>query len=218
MLTLLGVGAMNSPRFRPAGLLIVADGNRVAIDGGSDVLRTARPDTWLVCDEHSELMPQQRRQALMAGLPIGVAACRRPGLTIRPMPVVHTSHPTVGYLISTAGSTVAWAPEFWRFPNWAGGVDLLFADAAGWSRPVRFRGGAGGHAAALDVAEEARDRGVRRLVFAHLGRPTIRAIDAGRRPPFGELGHDGQRFLLPLARDVGAAPSPGRTSRSNGTW
>jgi hypothetical protein len=33
-------------------------------------------------------------------------------------------------------------------------------------------------------------------VFAHIGRPTIRAIDAGHRPPFGEFGRDGRRFRL----------------------
>jgi predicted transcriptional regulator len=66
--------------------------------------------------------------------------------------------------------------------------------------PIRFVGGAGGHASACSVAEEARRRGVRRLVFAHIGRPTIRAIDAGERPPFGQFGHDRQVFVLPRAR------------------
>jgi hypothetical protein len=198
-LTLLGVGAMKSPRFRPAGLLVERGDRRVAIDGGSDVAASYRPDTWLVCDEHAELMPLLRRQARTAGLPIGVADAGCDGLTLRALPLVHTRHPTFGYLISGGSLAVAWAPEFWQFPDWASGVDLLFADAAGWARPIRFRGGVGGHAAALDVAEQARRRGVRRLVLAHIGRPTIRAIDAGLTPPFGEFGHDGQRFVLDSA-------------------
>ena len=33
-LTLLGVGAMNSPRYAPAGLLVECGGSRVMIDGG----------------------------------------------------------------------------------------------------------------------------------------------------------------------------------------
>jgi hypothetical protein len=115
-------------------------------------------------------------------------------LASNPGPWPHTSHPTVGYLIRFGDRSVAWAPEFWSFPDWAAGVDLLFADAAGWDRPIRFVGGVGGHAAALDVAEEAQRRGVRRLVFAHIGRPTIRAIDAGERPPFGEFGRDGRGY------------------------
>jgi hypothetical protein len=78
----------------------------------------------------------------------------------------------------------------------AGDVDLLFADAAGWSRPIRFAGAVGGHAACLQVAADARRNGVRRLVFAHIGRPTIRAIDAGARPPFGEFGREGHRYRL----------------------
>ncbi len=61
---------------------------------------------------------------------------------------------------------------------------------------VMIDGEPGGHSCVLDVAREARARGVRRLVFAHIGRPTIRAIDAGECPPFGELGHDGQVFTI----------------------
>ena len=69
-------------------------------------------------------------------------------------------------------------------------MDLLFADAAGWSRPIRFAGGVGGHAPALDVASQAQKLGVRRLIFAHIGKPTIRAIDQGAEVPFGEFGSD----------------------------
>jgi hypothetical protein len=48
----------------------------------------------------------------------------------------------------------------------------------------------------LAVARDAREREVKRLVFAHIGRPTIRAIDAGTRPPFGEFGEDGRCYRL----------------------
>jgi hypothetical protein len=37
---------------------------------------------------------------------------------------------------------------------------------------------------------------VRRLVFAHLGRPTLRAIERGETPPFGEFGADGRLYVL----------------------
>jgi len=33
--------------------------------------------------------------------------------------------------------------------------------------------------------------GVRRLVFAHIGRPAITALDVGHVPPFGEIGTEG---------------------------
>jgi hypothetical protein len=46
------------------------------------------------------------------------------------------------------------------------------------------------------VAEEAERRAVKRLVLAHIGRPAIRAIDRGERPPFGAFARDGQVFLL----------------------
>lgn len=51
--------------------------------------------------------------------------------------------------------------------------------------------------AALDVAEAARRHHVRRLVFAHIGRPSLRAIDAGYRLPFGEWGQPGRAYQLP---------------------
>jgi hypothetical protein len=123
------------------------------------------------------------------------------GLALTPRPVEHTAHPTYGYLIEAEGRRIAWAPEFWRFPPWAGKADLLFADAAGWEHPIRFAGGVGGHVAAVTMAEEARRRGVRRLVLAHIGRPTIRAMDAGERPPFGAYGRDGAVYLPRLWRD-----------------
>lgn len=72
----------------------------------------------------------------------------------------------------------------------------MFAEAASWKRPIRFAGGAGGHAAALDVAHRAQDFGVGRLVLAHMGRPTIRALDSGETLPFGEVGRDGSAYRL----------------------
>jgi hypothetical protein len=193
---LLGVGAMNSPRFLPAGVLVTYRGRRVAIDGGAGADPEGRLDAWLVTDEHSELIRDIRHRARERGLEPVIASVHAGGLVVEPRPVAHTSHPTVGYLIEAAGRRAAWAPEFWTFPGWAAGVDLLFAEAASWNRPIRFARGVGGHAAALDVAREAQRRNVRRLVLAHIGRPTMRALDAGARPPFGEVGEDGRRYRL----------------------
>jgi hypothetical protein len=112
-------------------------------------------------------------------------------------PVRHTSHPTFGYLISSSHPAlrVVWAPEFAEFPRWARTADLMFAEAAGWDRPIRFARGVGGHLDTVSVATQARRHRIGRLVFAHIGRPTIRAIDRGDRPPFGEFARDGQVFL-----------------------
>jgi hypothetical protein len=54
--------------------------------------------------------------------------------------------------------------------------------------------------AAIDVAREASRREVQTLVFAHIGRPTIRAIERGEKPPLGEFAHDGQIFRLAADR------------------
>jgi hypothetical protein len=195
-LTLLGVGAMNSPRYRPAGLLLTWPGHRVMLDGGSAADPGPPLDAWLVCDDHAELMPEIRRQAIELSVRPAVEPFDAADVRLRPLPVRHTSHPTTGYLIETASHRAAWAPEFWEFPDWATDVDLMFADAAGWNRPIRFAGGVGGHACVRDVAVAARRAGVVRLVFAHIGRPSIRAIDRGERPPFGQWGYDGAEFRL----------------------
>lgn len=103
-------------------------------------------------------------------------------LSVIPRSVIHTSDPVCGYLICAPNRRVIWAPEFHQFPHCARAADLMFAEAADWSRPIRFAGGVGGHAAALRVTEQARRAGVRRLVFAHIGRPTLRALDEGDPP------------------------------------
>ena len=200
-LTLLGVGAMNSPRrYPPAGLLVRYQRCQVMLDGGPGAEPAGRLAAWLVSDERSELRRQLRVLSAGRGLHPSVATVRVADLVIEPHPAVHTSHPTWGYLLRLPMAAAAWAREFWAFPAWAAGVDLMFADAAGWNRPICFAGGAGGHMAALQVAEQAREHHVARLVFAHIGRPSLRAIDAGYRLPFGKWGVPGRTYPLPPRR------------------
>ena len=201
-LVTLGVGAMNSPRFAPAGLLIGHAGVRVMLDGGPGAEPQGRLDAWLVTDEHSELIGRIRRSAAARGLIACVDSLRSQGLVVRPYSVVHTSHAVYGYCLRASGHTVVWAPEFYRFPAWARHADLMFAEAAGWSRPIRFAGGVGGHADVLTVAAAARRAGVKRLVFAHIGRPTLRALARGFATPFGSFAADGQVFFLTRRRPL----------------
>lgn len=196
-LTLLGMGAMNSPRFPPAGLLVRYRRRQIMLDGGPGAEPTGKLAAWLVSDERSELRRELGELAATRGLLPAVATVRVADLVIEPHPVTHTSHTTWGYLLRVPAASAAWAPEFWAFPAWAAGVDLMFADAAGWNRVIRFAGGAGGHLSALQVAEQARQHQVGRLVFAHIGRPSLRAIDAGYRLPFGEWGQPGHTYRLP---------------------
>lgn len=188
---------MNSPRYPPAGLLASYRRRQIMLDGGPGAEPGGAVVAWLVSDERSELRRELRALAGERGLQPVVAALRVDNLSVEPHPVAHTSHPTWGYLLRLPAVSVAWAPEFWTFPDWAAGADLMFADAAGWNRAIRFAGGVGGHMAALEVAEQARQRGVTRLVFAHIGRPSLRAIDAGQTPPFGEWGQPGRTYQLP---------------------
>jgi Beta-lactamase superfamily domain len=185
---------MNSPRFAPAGLLVERQGSRVMFDGGRGSEPDGPIDAWLVTDVKAELIREIRALAEDLGVAHAVAPFGRHGLRAAPRRVAHTSHETFGYLIEAEGRRIGWAPEFLSFPRWARGLDLLFADAAGWDRPIRFAGGVGGHSAALDVCRQAHRRGVRRLILAHIGRPTIRAMDQGRQLPFGAFGKDGAVF------------------------
>ncbi|HXX30347.1 MAG TPA: MBL fold metallo-hydrolase [Myxococcaceae bacterium] len=194
--TLLGVGAMASPRFRPAGLLVECGSARVMIDGGLEAVPTSPPDAWLVTDARAELIADIRRRARAWGLLPGVEPFRAGALDVQPMPVRHTAHPTFGYRIRSGRRTVVWAPEFLVFPRWAAGADLVFAEASGWNRRIWFRGRVGGHASALEVAAAAERLGVGRLVLAHLGRPTLRALDLGLRPSFGEAGVEAASYTL----------------------
>jgi hypothetical protein len=187
---------MNSPRYRPAGLLLEFLGSRVMLDGGPGAELQGRLDAWLVTDEQGELIRELRHLARKRGIVPLVRRYSFNDYSLTPRSVVHTSHPTYGYLLKVKDKKVVWAPEFFQFPRWAQGADLMFAEAAGWNRPIRFAKGAGGHSPVLEVAAEGRRRGIRRLVFAHIGRPTIRAMDAGQRLPFGEFGIEGRRYRL----------------------
>jgi hypothetical protein len=211
-LVTLGVGAQASPRYAPAGLLVEHGGVRVMIDGGPRAAPSGKLAAWLVTDMRSELIPRIRELAGAKGLEPYAGSFRAKGLLIECRPVVHTSHPAFGYVIRASGKRVVWAPEFFEFPAWARKAVLMFAEAAGWDRPIYFRGRVGGHLDAVSVAEEACRRGVRRLVFAHIGRPTLRAIDQGKMPPFGEIGADGRGYLV--GRRAGR--SPGRPKAIRG--
>lgn len=195
-LTTLGVGAADSPRFAPAGLLVGRAGVRVMLDGGPGAEPSGPLDAWLVSDDHAELTAPIRRLARARGLEPRMGDFTSDRMRLEFHPVVHTNHLTGGYLIQAAGWKIAWAPEFLEFPTWAAGVDLMFAEASAWNRPIRFARGAGGHLHVLAVAEAAHAHDVRRLVFAHIGRPTIKAIDLGQKAPFGEFASDGQVFRL----------------------
>lgn len=195
-LVTLGVGAQASPRYAPAGLLVSHAGCRLMIDGGPGSEPNGKLDAWLVCDERSELRSVLRGLSQRYGQRARVATFEHEALRATPRPVVHTNHPTYGYVIEADGAKVVWAPEFFEFPRWARGADLMFAEAASWDRPIHFAGRVGGHMPVLAVAAAARRARVKRLVFAHIGRPTLRALAANLQPPFGEMACDRQIFYV----------------------
>ena len=166
------------------------------IDGGPGAEPRCKLLAWLVTDDRAELIRDIRKLARTHGLEPQIASIAWNGCKVEPRPVVHTTHPTYGYLIHLRRRRVIWAPEFYKFPEWAAGADLMFADAAGWNRPIHFARKVGGHACVSDAARWATEYSVRRLVFAHIGRPTIRAMDAGKQPTFGEFGREGTIYQV----------------------
>jgi hypothetical protein len=66
--TLLGVGAMNSPRYAPEVVLVEYGAVRVAVDGGPGGAPRGRLDAWLVTDERAELIRALRRLTAADGL------------------------------------------------------------------------------------------------------------------------------------------------------
>ena len=197
-LTLLGVGTMSAPRYAPAGLLIRWGPVRVAIDGRPGAEPPGTLDAWLVTDEHAELRAALRRLAHKYGLAgPAITDYAAPGLRVRPYPVEHTSHRACGYQISAGCRIAVWAPEFWRFPDWADGADLMFAEAAAWDRPIRFRGGAGGHAPVTQVAAEAARRGIGRLGYAHICAAGAAGDGRWVAPVVRRMGSRGRTYNLP---------------------
>ena len=49
-------------------------------------------------------------------------------------------------------------------------------------------------ASAARAFKRTANHGIKRLVFAYIGRPTLRALDRGVEPPFGVFPRDGQVF------------------------
>src|SRR5215211_4463225 len=172
-LKLLGIGAMASERYAPAGLLVERHDRAIMIDGGPGAEPDHPVEDWLVTDERAELIAKIRH---IAGEKFSVrpraGAASLDDLRIDAEPVVHTSQATYGYRTQLGNSMAAWAPEFLEF------------------RPIRFAKRVGGHGAALDVAEAAQAMNVARLLFAQCGETTIRALDVGKSFPFGELGQE----------------------------
>src|SRR5512144_1417821 len=119
---------MASPRHAPAGLLVEHRHHRVMLDGGPGAEPEGRLDAWLVTDDRGELTGALRRLAARRGLVPLVTAYGDGELRIVPRRVVHTRHPTYGYLITAGRHRIVWAPEFLRFPAWASGVPLVFAE------------------------------------------------------------------------------------------
>jgi hypothetical protein len=80
----------------PAGLLLEHGSDRVTFDGGRHAEPQGPLGAWLVTDARSECIHDIRALALPHQLEPQVGDYSHRGLTIQPLAVVRTSHPTFG--------------------------------------------------------------------------------------------------------------------------
>jgi len=163
---------------------------------------TAAGGSRLVTDERGELRAALRRLAAQRGRTPAATTYVGGGLDVVPRPVAHTSHPTYGYAIRAGSRLVVWAPEFWTFPEWAAGADLMFAEPpAGTGRSVSAVVRAGTRPCCVPPPTPRRPAYAGWCTRTSAG-PSLRAIDAGLVPPGGEWGEPGRTYRLPV-RDSG---------------
>lgn len=208
-LTLVGTGAMDSPR-KDESLLVSYKGFNVLIDAGEKIKAKHLPklDSVLVCDDESRYMKDAKRIGEAFDLVPGVAEFHADGLEIIPFPVKHTSHKTYGYRIEAQGKTAIYAPEFYVFPlSEVENADVAILEGSAWNRPITFTGSVGGHAAMLDTWEKAKKAGIKRIIFTHIGKPVEENLEEAKEMGI-EIGEDGQ--VIEVGEIEKAPFSPGR--------
>lgn len=181
-LILLGIGTAQSARFAPAGLLLEYGHIRVGIDGGPGSEPAENIDCWLVSDDRGPLQDDLCEIAHETGMPKPTVMAYHHGpLKIDPVSVADHRY---GYRIGIGHHVAAWAPRTVEFPVWAEGTDLMFADGAlDWPE-------------IQELARTAKRLRVQRLVFVRLGAAALSAVDAGKRPWYGEWGEEGRTYRL----------------------
>jgi hypothetical protein len=80
------------------------------LDGGAEP--EGGLDAWLVIDLRWSSFARIRQPARRRGLEAQVATVSAGDIRIEPVPVVHTSHDSHGYLISGGRFRIVWAPEY----------------------------------------------------------------------------------------------------------
>jgi hypothetical protein len=179
---LLGIGAADSSRFAPVGLLLEYGHIRVGIDGGPGSEPPETIDAWLVRDERGPSQDELRRIAHETGMPEPAVMPYHHGpLKVEPVPVADHVY---GYRIGIGHHVAAWVPEAPELPAWAEGLDLVYAD------------GSLDAARTQELAGTAKRLRVQRLVFVRLGAAALATVDAAERPPYGEWGVEGRKYRM----------------------
>jgi len=209
-----GTGAMESSSRKDACLLVTDGDTALLFSAGPSILAedvehyTDNVDAIFVTDPEDDYEMRGARQ-LAEDLEAPLVTPERDGqqwtygsFRVTARRVVHTNHPTYGFVIQYGDQKLAWAPEFYRPPDWVEGCDVAFLEAAAWDRPITFAGGVGGHAAALDTLRWLKGKDVGQAIFVHVGQPTERAIEQGEVPDNMRIAEDDEEFVFKSAAQV----------------
>lgn len=200
-LAIIGTGAMDSPR-KDESLMIAYKLKHVLIDAGKDIKAKDLPvktlHRILLCDPESRYVKDAKRLAKQFKIldPPGVGEWILEDLSITPFEVKHTNHKTYGYKIMIDKKKIIYAPEFYEFPaREAKDADLAILEGSAWDKSIDFVGGVGGHAPILETWKKAKDAGVKKILFTHIGKPVERNLDKAKELGI-DIAHDGQKLKL----------------------
>lgn len=212
-----GTGALDSPR-RDASLMVVSGDEAVLFDAGKDIQTKhvpKAPSIILVTDPQ-ENSKEAKRLAEGFGVEVAHGDWGGKDIDVRAFRVTHTGHDVYGYLIRMSDLTIAYVPEFWKFPSEVANADIGIFDGSAYDRPIAFAGGKGGHAAILDTLIEAHQRGVKRTIFTHVGKPVEEHLWELQAAGV-EIAQDGQSVVVKATLQPGTQNfKPLKTGRGYG--
>ena len=173
----IGTGAMNSPRKDSS--VWIQKGKEAILVGTSPEIKKddlpKKPNAIFITSNDSEDRNAGEKLAEETGAElINGKDWSGANFKVEHHKVTHTARSdTFGYVIFIDGKKIAVFPEFYKLPKEAiKDSDIAILDGSSLSRDIIFTGHTGGHKAALDSLKEAKDIGIKKVYFVHIGETT----------------------------------------------